>query len=112
MDNIETNIQTDRWTELEKTRQTKREVLCPEGVRHERDILNAGRKKLDFAEIDQCKPVLLGLSLAGNLVKPLLSLYGTEWRKCGDVNTLRAELLLVYFRLGRLQRVYTYVQHV
>jgi hypothetical protein len=24
-----------------------------------------GGKKLDFAEIDQCKPVLLGLSLAG-----------------------------------------------
>jgi hypothetical protein len=30
---------------------------------------------------DKCKPVLLGLSLAGNLVKPLLSLYETEWRK-------------------------------
>jgi hypothetical protein len=29
-----------------------------------------GGKKLDFAEIDQCKPVLLGLSLAGNLVEP------------------------------------------
>jgi hypothetical protein len=27
--------------------------------------------------------VLLGLSLAGNLVKPLLSLYGTEWRERG-----------------------------
>ncbi len=26
---------------------------------------------------------LLGLSLAGNLVKPLLSLYGTEWRERG-----------------------------
>ncbi len=38
---------------------------------------------LDFTEIDQCKPVLLGLSLAGNLVKPLLSLYGTEWRERG-----------------------------
>ena len=38
---------------------------------------------LDFAEIDQCKPVLLGLSLAGYLVKPLLSLYGTEWRERG-----------------------------
>ncbi len=33
--------------------------------------------------MDQCKPVLLGLSLAGNLVKPLLSLYGTEWRERG-----------------------------
>jgi hypothetical protein len=27
-------------------------------------------------ESDECKPVLLGLSLAGNLVKPLLTLYG------------------------------------
>ncbi len=34
-------------------------------------------------EIDQIKPVLLGLSLAGNLVKPLTSLYGTEWRERG-----------------------------
>ncbi len=33
--------------------------------------------------VGQCKPVLLGLSLAGNLVKPLLSLYGTEWRERG-----------------------------
>jgi hypothetical protein len=32
---------------------------------------------------NKCKPVLLGLSLAGNLVKPLLSLYGTEWRERG-----------------------------
>ncbi len=38
---------------------------------------------LDFTEKDECKPVLLGLSLAGNLVKPLLSLYGTEWRERG-----------------------------
>jgi hypothetical protein len=40
-----------------------------------------GGKKLDFAEIDHCKPVLLRLSLAGNLVKRLTSLYGTEWRE-------------------------------
>jgi hypothetical protein len=39
--------------------------------------------KLDFAERDECKTVLLGLSLAGNLVKPLLSLYGKEWRGRG-----------------------------
>jgi hypothetical protein len=32
---------------------------------------------------DQCKLVLLGLSLAGNLVKPLIALYGTEWRERG-----------------------------
>jgi hypothetical protein len=38
---------------------------------------------LDFVEIDQRKLVLLGLSLAGYPVKPLLSLYGTEWRERG-----------------------------
>jgi hypothetical protein len=38
---------------------------------------------MDFIEIDQCKPVPLGLSLAGNPVKPLFSLYGTEWRERG-----------------------------
>jgi hypothetical protein len=35
-----------------------------------------GGKKPDFT--DECKPVLPRLSLAGNLEKPLLSLYGTE----------------------------------
>jgi hypothetical protein len=53
------------------------------GGGHEREISNAGRLKLDFTEIDQCKPVLLGLSLAKNLVKSLLSLYRTEWRERG-----------------------------
>jgi hypothetical protein len=57
--------------------------VSAEAVRHEQDISNAGRYKLVFAEICQCKPVLLGLSLAGNLVKPLLSLYGTKWRERG-----------------------------
>jgi hypothetical protein len=38
---------------------------------------------VDFAERDKCKPVLLRLSLAGNLEKPHLSLYGTEWRERG-----------------------------
>jgi hypothetical protein len=47
----------------------------PEAVRHERE--------LDFAERDKCKPVLLRLSLAGNLEKPLMSLYGTKWRERG-----------------------------
>ncbi len=41
------------------------------------------RGKLDFAERDICKSVLLRLSLAGNLDKPLLSLYGTEWKERG-----------------------------
>jgi hypothetical protein len=31
----------------------------------------------------EMESVLLGLSLAGNLVKPLISLYGTEWRERG-----------------------------
>ncbi len=61
----------------------RHQQLAAEAVRHERDISNAGRLKPDFTEIDQCKPVLLGLSLAGNPVKPLLSLYGTEWRERG-----------------------------
>jgi hypothetical protein len=56
---------------------------CTEAVRHEREISNAGSKKLDFSERNVCKPVLLGLSLAENLVKPLTSLYGTEWRERG-----------------------------
>ena len=38
---------------------------------------------MDFAERDECKPVLLRLSLAGKLDKPLMSLYGTEWRERG-----------------------------
>jgi hypothetical protein len=32
----------------------------------------------NLAEVDKCKPVLLRLSLAGNLEKPLMSLYKTE----------------------------------
>ena len=28
-------------------------------------------------------PKEMGLSLAGNLVKPLITLYGTEWRERG-----------------------------
>jgi hypothetical protein len=42
-----------------------------------------GGKKLDFTEINQGKQILLGLSLVGNLVKPLLSLYRNEWRERG-----------------------------
>jgi hypothetical protein len=43
--------------------------------------MNPGWSKLDFAERHKCKPVLLSLSLAGNLEKPLMSLYGTKWRE-------------------------------
>jgi hypothetical protein len=52
-----------------------------EAVRHEREISNIGRIKLYFAERDKCKPVLLRLSLAGNLEKPFMSLNGAEWRE-------------------------------
>ena len=53
------------------------------GGGHEQLISNGGRFKPAFAERDKCKPVLRGLSLAENLVKPLLSLYGIEWRERG-----------------------------
>jgi hypothetical protein len=59
-------------------------LLSPEAVRHEGEISNAGLK-LDFAERGEFKPALLGLSLARNLVKPLISLYGTEWRERGGL---------------------------
>jgi hypothetical protein len=42
-----------------------------------------GGKKLDFAGRDKCKQVLLRLSLVGYLEKPLITLYGTEWRERG-----------------------------
>ncbi len=50
---------------------------------------------MDFAEIDQCKPVLLGLSLAGNLVKALLFLFGTEWREPGYTESGNLEKPLI-----------------
>jgi hypothetical protein len=50
---------------------------------HEQLISNGGRFKPAFAQRDKRKPVLLGLSLARNLVKPLLSLYRTKWRERG-----------------------------
>jgi hypothetical protein len=34
---------------------------------------------VDFAERDKCKPVLLRLSLAGNLEKPILSRIERSW---------------------------------
>jgi hypothetical protein len=46
-------------------------------------ILCAGWSKLDFAERDKCRPVLLRLSLARNLEIPVMSLYGTGWRERG-----------------------------
>jgi hypothetical protein len=64
-----------------------------EVVQHEREISNAGWWKLDFTERDECKQVLLrlSLSLSVNMDEPLMSLYGTEWREHG--NGLRPVLL-------------------
>jgi hypothetical protein len=56
---------------------------------HEQLISSGGRFKPAFAERNKCKPVLLGFSLARNLVKPLLSLYGTEWRDRGYMDTVQ-----------------------
>jgi hypothetical protein len=39
--------------------------------------------KNGFCRNRSMHPVLLELSLAGNLVKPLMSLYGAEWRERG-----------------------------
>jgi hypothetical protein len=46
------------------------------------EISDAGLSKLNFAERDKCRPVPLRLSLARNLEKPVMSIYGTKWRKC------------------------------
>jgi hypothetical protein len=51
--------------------------------KNRRYVSNAGRYKLDIAERNKFKPVLLRLSLVINLEKPLMSLYGTEWRERG-----------------------------
>jgi hypothetical protein len=56
-----------------------------------------GGKNLDFAEIDPCKPVFLGLSLAGYLVKPLLSSIGPNGESVatdsGKINLEQMSLL-------------------
>jgi hypothetical protein len=44
-------------------------IVPPEAVRHEQVISDAVWSKLDFAEREKCRPVLLRLSLARNLDK-------------------------------------------
>ncbi len=72
--------------------------------------------KLDFAEINKCKRVFLRLLLAGNLKKPLMFHYGTEWRErgyglwcsvsiyylCGNQ---RRELIFINFKLLYLEQI-------
>ena len=53
--------------------------------------MQGGKNWMDFAERGEFKPVFLRLSLAGNLVKPLISLCGAEWRE--HVYGLRGYLL-------------------
>jgi hypothetical protein len=48
-----------------------------------RTASDAGWSKLEFAERDQCRPVFLRLSLAGNLEKPVMAHYGTKWMERG-----------------------------
>jgi hypothetical protein len=48
-----------------------------------RSQMQGGKNCMDFPERYQCKPVLLRLSLVGNLEKPLFPLYETEWRERG-----------------------------
>ncbi len=61
----------------------------PEVVRHDLRRYDMNRRSqmkggiTGFCWRYKCKPVLLRLSLAGNLEKPLMSLYGTEWRERG-----------------------------
>ena len=43
--------------------------------------------KIGFCRNRSLQPGLLGLSLSGNLVKPLMSLYGTEWRERGYMDS-------------------------
>jgi hypothetical protein len=61
-----------------------------EAVLHEQVISDAGWSKLDFG--GKCKLVLLRLSLARNLEKLVMSLYGTDGggvaMDCGSVSIL------------------------
>ncbi len=43
--------------------------------------MQGDKKKTVF--LDNSKPVLLRLSWTGNLKKPLMSFYGTEWKERG-----------------------------
>jgi hypothetical protein len=58
-------------------------VKYPKAEQHEQEISNVEDLELDFAESDRCKPVVMRLSLAGTLEKPLMSLYGIKWREGG-----------------------------
>ncbi len=61
-------------------------------------------QKLDFAERDNCKPVLLRLSLA-HLVKPLISFYGIEWWELGyGINSKQLKDLFC-FHVNKIEKL-------
>jgi hypothetical protein len=72
-----------RTNQNQNQKNKKREENRSEAVDRNGRFQIQGGKKLDFTEINQGKQILLGLSLVGNLVKPLLSLYRNEWRERG-----------------------------
>jgi hypothetical protein len=52
--------------------------------RSRRSQIKGGKNRTLPKEINADRPVLLRLSLAGNLEKPLMSLHGTKWRAHGN----------------------------
>jgi hypothetical protein len=78
-------------------------VASPEAVRHERDF-KFRKVKTGFPNINKCKPVLLRLSLAGNLDNPLMSLYGREHcygLRTGPSTGLTSSLLAMCFHFSQ-----------
>jgi hypothetical protein len=67
---------------------------------------------MDFAERDKCKPVPPRSSLAGNLEKPHMSLYGTEWRERGyGLRTLHMCVCKTIRPLPHLSACFTIMGH-
>ncbi len=61
---------------------------------------------MDFAERDECRPVLLRLSLATNLEKPELSALGDEREAAScDGRGVRSALFCVLMSLKRRKRI-------
>jgi hypothetical protein len=63
-----------------------------------RSQMQGGKILILPEEIHKCKPVLLRLSLAGNLDKPLLSLYGPNGGSVAMDSGLR--IRSIYNRIG------------
>jgi hypothetical protein len=61
----------------------------------------------------ECKPVLLGLSLDGDLGKPLMSLFRTEWRERGyGLRSVRTSIILRLWSISLfLIKILQYLQY-